>query len=61
VVEREASQKKERETMMTPEDVKARREQNQEEGKQKAGRKLPTLRRTGDEVATDPKPAPKKK
>ena len=63
VTRREAAAKKEREAMMTPEDVKASRDQAKKDAKEKeksSGRKLPSLRRAEDEVATPP-PAPKKK
>jgi hypothetical protein len=59
VVTRDAQEKKKLEEMMTTDDVKARKAQEAEAAKQKTGRKLPSLKRPGDEVATPP--APKKK
>jgi hypothetical protein len=59
VAKRDAAEKQEREEMLSTEDVKARRQQDTLESKQKAGRKLPSLRRAED--AVEPQPAPKKK
>jgi hypothetical protein len=57
VTKRDASEKKQRETMMTPDDIKASRDQQQQQAKEKEkspGRKLPSLRRPEDATA-DPK------
>jgi len=60
VAKRDKEEKTKLEEMMTPDDVKARREQEKKEGKDQPKRKLPSLRRPEDEVVA-PTPAPKKK
>lgn len=59
VAKREAAIKKQQEEMMSTEEVKERKAQEAKESKDKAGRKLPTLRRAEDAVPTTP--TPKKK
>jgi hypothetical protein len=59
VAARDAQEKKKLEEMMTTDDVKARKAQEAEATKQKTGRKLPSLKRPGDEAPAQP--APKKK
>jgi len=59
VATRDAAEKKQREEMMTTEDVKAQKAQDAQQKKDKekpTGRKLPSLRRPEDDVVPPPKP-----
>ena len=63
LAKRDAQEKKSREEMMTPDDMKAKKEAEAKDAKEKAkttGRKLPSLRRAEDDVAPGTTPSKKK-